>query len=128
MSSPPVIAIAIVDDDREVRAAIADLLQVTGFESRTFHGAQAFLAAHAPGRFAGVITDVQMAGMSGLELLARLRLSEPDLPVIVVSSASDPATRRKALAAGATAVLSKPFRPAELLAQLRRALGREPRT
>lgn len=125
MPSPPVIAI--VDDDTEVRAALSDLLQVAGFACRAFPSAEACLTAHAPGVFAGVITDVRMAGMTGLELLARLRRSEPDLVVIVVTSTADAAMRRMAMAAGAAAIFAKPFHPPTLLDQLARALGRDPR-
>jgi len=122
--TPPVIAI--VDDDDEMRDALSDLLEVGGLTARCFASAEAFLAAHAPGAFAALITDIRMTGLSGLELLALLRRAEPELPVIVVTSTADVLTRPQALDAGATAVLPKPFNPADLLDQLAHVLGQDP--
>lgn len=115
--------IAIVDDDSEMRDALCDLLLVEGLACRAFESAEAFLAAHAPGAFACVVTDVRMPGMTGLELLARIKRSEPDLPVIVVTSATDAQTRQRAMDGGARAFLVKPVRDADLLSHLATILG-----
>lgn len=112
------LAIAIVDDDREMREALCDLLLVEGFACRGFESAEAFLSAHTNGAFASVITDVRMPGMSGLQLLAHLKRAEPALPVIVVTGSSDARTRQKALEAGALVLLIKPVRGADLLREL----------
>jgi len=116
LAVPPVIAI--VDDDAEMRAALCDLLLVEALSCRAFESAETFLAAHAPGVFASVITDVRMPGMTGLELLVRIKRCEPDLPVIVVTSAVDTQTRQKAMDGGARAFLVKPIRDADLLDHL----------
>lgn len=121
MAVPPVIAI--VDDEGEMRDALCDLLLVEGLANRAFKSAEAFLAAYAPGAFVSVITDVRMPGMTGLELLARIRRSDPDLPVIVVTSAIDAQTRQRAMEGGAWAFLVKPIRDAELLGHLATILG-----
>jgi len=115
--------IAIVDDDREMRDALGDLFLVEGLSSRAFESAVAFLAAYAPGAFAAVVTDVRMPGMTGLELLTRIRRFDPDLPVIVVTSSSDPQVRQKALEDGARALLVKPICNADLLGHLANILG-----
>ncbi|WP_436049578.1 response regulator transcription factor [Phenylobacterium sp. LjRoot225] len=115
--------IAIVDDDSEMRAALCDLLLVEGLACRAFASAEAFLAAHAPGAFVSVVTDLRMPGMTGLELLARIKRSEPDLPVIVVTSAIDAQTRQRAMDGGARAFLVKPIRDADLLSHLASILG-----
>jgi two-component system response regulator FixJ len=115
--------IAIVDDDSEMRDALCDLLLVEGLACRAFESAEAFLAAHAPGAFAAVVTDVRMPGMTGLGLLARIKQSEPDLPVIVVTSAIDAQTRQRAMDGGAQAFLVKPIRDADLLSHLTAILG-----
>jgi FixJ family two-component response regulator len=110
--------IAIVDDDGEMRDALGDLLLVEGLACRAFESAEAFLGAYAPGAFAALITDVRMPGMNGLELLAQIKRFDPDLPVIVVTSAMDAQTRRKAMEGGAWAFQVKPVRNADLLAHL----------
>jgi FixJ family two-component response regulator len=110
--------IAIVDDDHEMRDALCDLFLVEGLACRPFESAEAFLAAYAPAAFSAVITDVRMPGMTGLELLARIKRSEPDLPVIVVTSSSDAQIRQKAMEGGALVLMVKPIRNAELLSHL----------
>lgn len=107
-----------MDDDREMRDALCDLLLVEGIAARAFEDAETFLAAYAPGTFATVITDVRMPGVSGLELLSHLKRVEPTLPVIVVTSASDAQTRQAALDGGARALLVKPISDADLLRHL----------
>jgi FixJ family two-component response regulator len=115
--------IAIVDDDREMRDALCDLFLVEGLACRAFESAEAFLAAYAPGAFASVVTDVRMPGMTGLELLAHIGRSDPGLPVIVVTSATDARMRQKALDGGAKALLVKPISNADLLSHLAPRLG-----
>jgi FixJ family two-component response regulator len=110
--------IAIVDDDGDMRAALGDLLLVEGLACRAFESAEAFLAAYVPGAFAAVITDVRMPGMNGLELLVHIRRSDPNLPVIVVTSAMDAQTHKRAMDGGACAFLVKPVRNADLLGHL----------
>src|SRR5690242_5832792 len=107
--------IAIVDDDSDIRDALCDLFLVEGLACRAFESGEAFHAAYAPGAFALVVTDVRMSGMTGLELLARVRQSEPDLPVIVVTAATDAHLRQKVLEGGAQELLVKPIRNADLL-------------
>jgi len=116
LAVPPVIAI--VDDDGDMRAALGDLLLVEGLACRAFESAEAFLASYAPGAFTAVITDVRMPGMNGLELLAHIKRSDPDLPVIVVTSAMDAQTHKRATDGGAWAFLVKPVRNADLLNHL----------
>lgn len=120
MALSPVIAI--VDDDREMREALCDLLLVERIACLDFETADAFLAAYTPGVFACVVTDLRMPGMSGLDLLAHLNRSDPQLPVIVVTSAADLQTRLEAMRRGARALLVKPLHNADLLAHLARFL------
>lgn len=115
--------IAIVDDDREMREALCDLLLVEGIACRAFESAEAFLSVYDKALFASVVTDVRMPGASGLQLLAHLKATEPDLPVIVVTSASDAQTRQAALDGGAKALLVKPIGDADLLRYLAEILG-----
>lgn len=114
--------VAVVDDDAAVREALSDLLQVLGLASRAFHQAEAFLEACRPGLFDGLITDLRMPGMGGLELLRRMTALAPPMPVIVITSATEPALHRAVMEGGAVACLTKPVAGEELIRHLR-ALG-----
>lgn len=119
--SKPVV-IAIVDDDEDVREAICDLLQVEGMAALTFDGALAFLAEDEA-EFDCLITDVRMPEVDGLELQRRLRARGSSMPVIFITSSTDPVTRRRALEEGAAAWFMKPVADEALLQALRAALG-----
>jgi FixJ family two-component response regulator len=122
--NPPVIAV--VDDEEAIRDALSDLLLVMGYSCQAFDRAEAFVATYAPGRFDCLITDIRMPGMSGLDLLQHLEAAGSTMPVIVVTSMTDPATRSRALASGAHAYLTKPVTDDVLLQSLKTALpGRE---
>lgn len=123
MSSSPVIAV--VDDDEGTREALAELLQTLALSCRTFDGAEAFLAAYATGSFDCLMTDVRMPGMSGLELQQKLGSLGSTIPVIVVTSSTDPAIRSRALQDGALAYLHKPVNDEVLIRHLKIALGRD---
>jgi FixJ family two-component response regulator len=122
--NPPVVAV--VDDDEDIRDALSDLLLVMGYSCQAFDRAETFLAAHAPDRFDCLITDIRMPGMSGLDLLQHLEAAGSTMPVIVVTSMTDPVTRSRALASGAHAYLTKPVTDDVLLQSLRSAMpGRD---
>lgn len=120
LSKVPVIAI--VDDDEAMRDALSELLQVMGFSIRVFDRAAAFLAGSTPDGFDCLITDVRMPGMDGIELQRRLRALGSVLPVVMITSVPDPATRLRALDGGACAYLAKPVDDSALLDHLRAAL------
>ena len=107
MSTVPLFAI--VDDDRAMREALSELVEVFDFACMAFDGTESFLAAHAPGRFAGLVTDLNLLGESGLQLQQRLKLIDPDLPVIIISAQTDPSTRARARRRGSG---TRPRRPA----------------
>jgi two-component system response regulator FixJ len=115
---------AIVDDDKAMREALSELVEVFDFACMAFDGSESFLAAHVRGRFAGLVTDLNLLGESGLQLQQRLRTLDPGLPVIIISAQTDPATRARVLASGALAYLTKPINDQVLLRHLNAALGR----
>jgi two-component system, LuxR family, response regulator FixJ len=122
--NPPVIAV--VDDEEAIRDALSDLLLVMGYSSQVFDRAEAFLAAYGTKRFDCLITDIRMPGMSGLDLLQHLQATGSTMPVIVVTSLTDPLTRSRALEGRAHAYLTKPVTDDILLQSLKTALpGRE---
>jgi FixJ family two-component response regulator len=110
--------IAIVDDDPSVRRALGYLLRSRGFEAEAFDSAESFLedsALPSARPFDCALIDVQMPGMTGLELQERLREIQPSLPVILFSAQDDPGVREQALSAGAVAFLRKPVTEEALL-------------
>src|SRR3546814_12800251 len=78
--------VAIVDDDEAVREALGDLLMVSGLACECFEGAAEFLAARRVRQFDCLVTDIRMPGMSGIDLIERLRDARAGLPVIVLRS------------------------------------------
>ena len=121
MSKTP--TVAIVEDDEAVREALSDLLQVLNLSYRAFDRADSFLAEYVPGQFDCLITDVRMSGISGLELQQRLRALGSSMPIIIVTSATDPMTRARALEGGAHAFLTKPVSNDVLIHHLKSALN-----
>src|SRR3546814_21142611 len=99
--------VAIVDDDEAVREALGDLLMVSGLACECFEGAAEFLAARRVRQFDCLVTDIRMPGMSGIDLIERLRDERAGLPVFVLSSVLDEATHSHAIAIGAPAWLTK---------------------
>lgn len=119
---PRIPLVAVVDDDEAVRQALCDLLMVTGLACRTFESAPAFLGDAAARDCDCLITDVRMPGMSGIDLLERLRGDSSDLPAIVLTSVVDEHLRMRADALGALAWLPKPVTDDVLLGHLKSAL------
>ncbi len=115
--------VAVVDDDASFRAALEDLLAFAGFDVRTYGTGEALLDSGEIDCFDGFLLDVQMPGMSGLELIAQMRGAGVEAPVLFVTSRTDERVRREASASKAAAVFGKPFDPDLLLETLRRELA-----
>ena len=122
--SPKIPIVAVVDDDEAVREALSDLLMVLGLRCQTFDRAESFMAEYVPDHFDCLITDVSMPGRSGLELQERLRELGSSMPVIIITADPSPATRARALSAGALACLTKPLNDDILFRHLESALNR----
>jgi FixJ family two-component response regulator len=115
--------IAIIDDDDSVREAMKNLIHVLGYSVDTFASAEAFLNSSRLQATTCVITDVQMPGMSGVELQRSLSASGYSMPVIFVTAYPDEATRTRVIRDGAVGYLSKPLQQERLLDCLDRALN-----
>jgi two-component system, LuxR family, response regulator FixJ len=115
--------IYIVDDDDAVRDALLTLLVCEGFSVVAFASAADFLRHVDLDGPACLVVDVHMPGMTGIELLERLRSDKVDIPAIVMTGAPNPVTERATVRAGAS-LLTKPFRPEELVDAIGRALRR----
>jgi FixJ family two-component response regulator len=117
----PVVKVAVVDDEPAVRKALARLLRAAGYEAVAYASGAEFLRALAHERFGCLILDLQMPGMSGLELQAGSAFRQAGVPAIVISARDEPAARDACLAAGAFAYLIKPTDDGVLLAAVRKA-------
>jgi len=115
--------ISIVDDDAAVRQATEALVRSLGHRAATFASAEEFLNSDRLQETSCLITDVQMPGMTGIELQHRLSAAGRRCPVIVVTGSPDAGLRAHAIAAGAVGVLGKPFSDETLIACLDGALA-----
>lgn len=102
------ILIAIVDDDEPVRASLLGLIRSLGYAACSFASAEEFLASDDRNRVACVVTDLQMPGMSGLDLQRALAASGGP-PVILITAFPEDRLKQEALAGGAFGFLNKPF-------------------
>jgi FixJ family two-component response regulator len=114
--------IAIVDDDESVRNAVQGVLKSVGIKARTFASAEEFLDSSQRAATACLITDVQMSGITGLELQATLAKADDRIPIIFITAYGDTRTRKQAMGAGAVAFLEKPYDDDVLLENVRVAL------
>lgn len=115
--------ISIIDDDESVREATSGLLRSLGYLTATFASAEDFLGSNQIGTTSCLITDIQMPGMSGLDLQLRLVTHGYTKPVIFITAFPDEKIRAKTLAAGAIGYLPKPFDEDTLVACVDEALG-----
>jgi len=112
----------IVDDDREVRQALALLMESVGLRTELFESADRFLEQFDSDRPGCLILDVRMPGMSGLDLQARLAAEKLHPPVIVITGHGDVPMAVRAVQAGAVDFIEKPFNDQALLDSVHRAL------
>jgi EAL domain-containing protein (putative c-di-GMP-specific phosphodiesterase class I)/DNA-binding response OmpR family regulator len=112
--------ILVVDDDRADRFLLATSLSTAGFETVEVSTGRRALELLSHGTFSAVLLDLNMPGMSGLEVLGAIRTHRATLtlPVILVTSADDVAERVRGLSAGATDYIVKPFDADELVARV----------
>ncbi|CAB3746562.1 response regulator transcription factor [Paraburkholderia solisilvae] len=117
--------VSIVDDDESVRLATANLLRSFGVQSRTFISVEAFLASECVDHTACVISDMQMPGMSGIDLQTALRERQLRIPMVFITAFPDHALRSIAEANGATCFLTKPVDGETILACIDHAINRK---
>jgi FixJ family two-component response regulator len=99
--------VAVVEDDVATRVAFSRLLRAGGFEPAPYESAEAFLAAPPARPPTCLVLDIQLRGMSGLDLQQRLRAERSALPVIVVTASDAPSVRTTSTRLGCTAFLHK---------------------
>jgi FixJ family two-component response regulator len=114
--------IAIVDDDALVREGLKDCVESGGYSVEDFGSAEEFLGSGSAKQAVCLILDVQLPGITGLELQSRLRASGNHTPIVFVTAHGTEANREQALRNGAVALLSKPVRREELLKVVKAAI------
>jgi two-component system response regulator FixJ len=117
----------VVDDEADVRDAVALLLRSVGLRSALYASAQQFLAEYRPGAPGCLLLDVRLPGMSGLELQERLASSGFALPIIVMSGHGDIPMAVRAMRCGALDFVEKPFHDQTLLDRVHEAIQRSAR-
>jgi FixJ family two-component response regulator len=122
-SVPKTPVISIVDDDETVREGTLDLLKSMGFCAVAYSSAADFLNSNKLHSTSCLIADVQMPGMTGLELHSRLVGSGNIIPTILITAYPDDRERSRVLQAGVICHLTKPFSYDDLVAGICSALG-----
>lgn len=115
--------ILIADDDRDQRAGVVELVSGLGAEVLEAETGTEALSIMRRWRLALALLDLHMPGHTGLELLAFIRNETLGVPCILLSGEANDIVRKSALQEGALAVLKKPFEPAALRDEVRRALA-----
>src|SRR3984885_4158503 len=115
----------IVDDDRDVRESLQELLESIGLGSQSFGTAQEFLAVGRNDSPSCLILDVRLPGISGLDLQHELKKAKVSIPIIFLTAHADVPMSVKAMKSGAVEFLTKPFRHQDLLDAVQRSLTRD---
>ena len=125
MSTQDVPTVFIVDDDRDVRESLQELLESVGLHSKSFGTAQEFLSSSRSDVPSCLILDVRLPGISGLDLQHELKRGKVSIPIIFLTAHADVPMSVKAMKSGAVEFLTKPFRHQDLLDAVHRSLTRD---
>ena len=107
--------ISIIDNDTLARYGVVALVESLGYKAVSFSSAEHFLASDAIAETTCLITDLQMPGLSGLELQEALRSQGHRTPVILMTTYPNESRRNRAIDGGAVGFLSKPFDDTSLI-------------
>ena len=116
--------VAIVEDDAATRESLVRLLRASGYTTTAFASAEEFLQSAEVGSAVGLVLDIHLGGMSGIELRRHLLAARSTIPVVFITARDDEATRVEALAVGCVDDVQKPFESSRLISALER--GRRP--
>jgi len=119
--------IAIVDDDFSAREGLSSLIRSTGFEVETFASAQEFLARHGAEAPSCLVLDLQLPGLSGLDLQKRMAAAGLEIPIVFLTGHGNIPASVQAMKAGAVEFLTKPFDEQALLRAIQEAVERDRR-
>lgn len=121
MAAEPLICI--IDDDQSLQKALVRLIKSFGYAARGFESAEAFIGSDVISGCSCVVTDIQMPGMSGIDLKRFLNEREYPVPVIMITARTEPELEQSARATGAVCFLRKPVDPNLLSDCLAKALN-----
>lgn len=113
------VRVCVVDDDNEVRDSIASFFRSAGIEVAAFNAAEDLLSSERLTGANFIVSDLHMPGMSGLELLREIRRRDVQVPFVIMTAFATVEAIGAAEALGASAFLSKPVDPDDLLALIR---------
>ncbi len=119
--------IYVVDDDASVREALSSLIRSVGWRVETFASAQEFLARPQADAPSCLVLDVQLPGLSGLDLQQELAKADIQIPIIFLTGHGDIPTSVRAIKAGALEFLTKPFNDEDLLDAIQQGIARNQR-
>jgi two-component system response regulator FlrC len=119
--------ILVVEDDAGLREALIDTLEMSGIECVAADSAEQAIVLLKANVFSLVVSDVQMAAMSGLDLLRSIKLNYPDLPVLMMTAYATIDDAVEAMRLGAIDYMAKPFAPEVLLNMVSRYLPEKPK-
>jgi len=122
------VVVAVVDDDENLRRSFARLLRAAGMRSVTYASAEAFLADAKRPRFDCLVLDVQLPGMSGLDLQEQLSAEGNDTPILFITAYDDASVREQAYARGCAGYLRKSDSGHEVLNAIKAIVIRRLRT
>jgi FixJ family two-component response regulator len=117
MASLPLVVV--VEDDLASRRTLGRVLRAGGYESSLYASAEEYLASPPDARPIGMLLDLHLGGMSGLDLQAELRRAGSTVPVVIITAFDDARARQRAEAQGCRAFLSKPCEAETILGVLR---------
>ena len=115
--------VCVIDDDAAMLRALRLLLGAAAFAAETFASAEQFLQSQHARRIDCLVVDVQLGGLSGLDLQERLVSSGTRIPIVFITAHDDRSARERALQAGAVGYLQKPFDDRVLIGTIRKAIG-----
>jgi FixJ family two-component response regulator len=112
--------VVVIEDDAASQKTLARVLRTGGFEAAIYASAEEFLSSPPPSSPIGLLLDIHLGGMSGLDLQRRLRNEGSTVPVIIITAYDDTRSRDQAERLGCVAYLRKPCEAETILAVLRR--------
>jgi putative two-component system response regulator len=121
MSEMPRGMVVVVDDDAQVRDSVTMLLQISGFAVRSFPGGREALAGLAQEKAEVILSDINMPGMTGIELLGEIRQNDQETPVILMTAYAELNMAVSAVKNGAYDFIIKPYQPHYLLHTIEKA-------
>ena len=125
MSESKNIYVAVVDDDEGVCRSLSRLLRAAQFQPIAYDSAESFLADAKHPKFECLVLDIQLGGMSGLELRDRLLAVRDTTPVIFITAHDEPEVRAQAKASACAGYFRKTDSGTDVLTAIRRAVGLE---